>query len=259
MDSKNIPTDYLSSGFGWLIFIWLIIITALLIAVAVGAWMGKIDVGPTGPIGSVGPTGPTGAGVNPPILTLPNSPITIPSCTCNSVPTLPTNNTVAFCNPCQFYSMNADVSNYQTIQPMHPTTVRWAFTNPINSTYINYATNGVITLSPGRYQLSATIVYPLINKMGNSNVSGTYKYMSYMLTGNTFNNIVTDQNQIDKIQVITSSVNATVLSLNTIIDVINIYPNLMILTYHDGSKDLEISTMNTLPPINSTFHLIKLN
>lgn len=256
MDSKNIPTDYLSSWVGWLIIIWLIIITALLIAVAVGAWMGKIDVGPTGPSGSpgqLGPTGPTG----PPHAN--QSMVTLPSCTCNSVSALPTNNTIAFCNPCQFYSMNADVSNYQTIPgPTIPTVVRWAFTNPINSTYMSYATNGLITLIPGKYQLSSTIVYPPINKMGNSNVSGTYKYMAYMLTDNTFNNVVSDTFIIDRTQAITNSVNATVLSLSTTFDVTT-RQNLSVLTWQDASRDLEIGTMNTLPPINTTFNLIKLN
>jgi hypothetical protein len=62
-----------------IIFIWLIIITAALIGVAVGFYYHKIDIGFTGPTGPsqgpIGPTGPTGphnltlTAVNTPLMT----------------------------------------------------------------------------------------------------------------------------------------------------------------------------------------------
>lgn len=258
------PTDYLSSGFGWLVIIWLLIITGLLIAVAVLGWTGKIDVGPTGPAGSIGPTGPTGPRAGEGLTTIGSSIITVPhTCTCTPTtslpPTLPVNTSVAFCNPCQFYSLNADISNYQVIPgPNIPTIVRWAFSNALNTTYIHYATNGVFTLTPGRYQLSATIIYPPTTRMGTSNVGGTYKYMAIMLTDTSFNNVVSDAFLIDKSQPIPIGTNnLTTLTLNTTFTVTN-RPNLSILTWHDSTMPLEIGSLSTLPPINSTFHLIRL-
>jgi hypothetical protein len=255
------PTDYLSSGFGWLIIIWLLIITGLLIAVAVLGWTGKIDVGPTGPAGPTGPTGgPPGLGaINTGIINIPHT------CSCTpTVPTLPTlpptlpiNTSVAFCNPCQFYSEAAAISNYQVIPVGIPTIIRWAFTNPLNTTYINYATSGMFKLIPGRYQLSATVIYPAVTKLGTSNVSGIYKYISYMLTDHTFNNVVSDNVLMTPAQGTPIGLNnVTTLTLNATFPVTNMQ-NLSILTWHDANIPLEIGS-SIMPPINTTFHLVRL-
>lgn len=273
----------LGAGFGFIVILWLIIITVFLAVVAYFAWSGRIEIGPTGPAGPIGPTGPaavTGVGavltnamnngltsINIPttsvVTTCPTACHTVPvTCPGGGVGAVqPINTTVAICNPCQFYSLNADVSNYQLIPGLStPTIVRWAFSTPINTSHISYATNGMFILTPGRYQLTATVIYPATNRLGGSNVGGTYKYMAIMLNDANFNNVVTNDFLIDRSQPIAIGLNnVTQLSLSTTFNVDTLRNRLSVLTWHDSPTALEIgtATINNIS-VASTFHLFKI-
>lgn len=245
-------------GITILVIFWLIVLTGVIVYFAVS---GK-EVGPIGP---TGPTGPSSGGSGGPLTALNNCN------SCNGGTTLVNGGVnigaingvnVAVCNPCQFYSLNADISNYQTIPGFNtPTIVRWAFTSPLNTNHVSYATNGMFTLAVGRYQLTTTIIYPAINRLGATNVSGNYKYMAIMLNDMNFNNVVTDNLLINKSQAIPIGTNnITQLTLTTTFDVTALRNKLSVLTWHDSSTALEIgtTTLNNIT-VASTFNLLRLN
>lgn len=259
-----------------IIIIWLMVITAFLVYVAVTDRNAIGQTGPTGPIGPTGGvTGATGGTALTSIFNNGLNAVNTGCTTCNGgnggINTSLINNVgsinigaingvhVALGNPCQFYSLNADISNYQTIPGLNtPTIVRWAFTSAINTNYISYATNGMFTLTPGRYQLTTSIVYPAINRLGSTNVGGTYKYMAIMLNDINFNNVVSDNLLIDRSQAIPLGANnITMLSLNTTFDVTALRNRLSVLMWHDSSSALEIGT-TTFNNMMSTFRLTKI-
>lgn len=268
-------------GFLVIMFIWLAVITALLVA----AWLGKITVAPTGPTGPRGETGPSSVAAVQSVLpftmpsglttmtstntspnnTSPNntSPInTSPTYNCNNGNINGVNNGgnngidningVASCDQCQFYS-NGNINNTQIIPPSNPYIVRWVLST--NSITTNY-NNGVFILPPGTYSLSGTSINYLSSLKG-----GTYRTMAAWLHSSTTNSVddteligVTSSLSISNIETVLtfpSTLQFTVSGNRNIFSII---------TWHDSPHNLAIggSSGTTFNNNRSRFNLIKI-
>lgn len=233
-------------GFLVIMFIWLAVITALFVA----AWLGKITVAPTGPTGPRGETGPVSLAAVSPVQSVLTTMDTMNTMnTINTINTSPTYNGlysvnsvglnninnltgVASCDQCQFYS-NGSINNTQLIPPSNPYIVRWVLTN--NSITNNY-NNGVFILPPGTYTLSGTSINYIASLKG-----GTYRAMAAWLHSSTTNNV-------DDTDLIGTTSNLYISNIDTVLT----FPSTLqftvsgnknifsIITWHDSPHNLAI-------------------
>jgi uncharacterized protein YejL (UPF0352 family) len=225
------------------IFIWLAIVTALLVA----AWLGKVNIAPTGPTGApngiVGPTGPTGYSSATSGLSMIQS--NIQSNLVNT--SIGTTNSVANCDRCQFYT-NGNINNTQIIPSVNPQIVRWVLNN--NTITLDY-NNGVFILPVGTYSLSGSINY--IASMNG----GTYRSMAVWLHSNTTNNV--NENELIGVTSALSISNLdTVLTFpfNLQFNVTSNRNIFSVITWHDAPVELMIGGLGMT---SSRFNLIKIS
>ncbi len=227
-----------------IIFIWLILITGLIIAVGLGVYFHKIDglTGPTGPsqgpIGPIGPTGPTG----PPRTT---TTLSTPVMTTFTTPL-----TTMGCFPCQFET-NGQILDYQIIPAGKPPTggpssIRWV----VNSN-IPYD-NGTFILPVGTYVVSNSETTSVVYPSTLSNNGGTYRRAAIWLRDHS-NNLVSENELINITNSFSIPNTPTILNFApTRFTVTSTRNQMSIITWHDAMHSLEIGAL-------SRFYLQKIN
>lgn len=217
-----------------ILFIWLIVITILLVA----AFYGKVSIAPTGPTGPTGPppgptgpTGPTGGSPSPNVTFTPGTVSVVnPNGFIGAVGS-------SASSTCQFNN-NGSIDNVQIIYGSNPQIIKWALSN--NSITFDY-NNGVFVLPVGTYVLSNINLSTSVTYLASQNTGGTYRTIAAWLRTDTGNQV----NESDLLGITSAiSINglATTLTFPSSLQftVTSIRNKFSILTWHDSVNNLMI-------------------